>query len=259
MKFYKSLIMLTSAVTALSATNAYGQEAQDWSITVTPRYQQVFFEPSGADGVETMSTYGATVAVREPSQRWGLTGTFLTGKKKNGSYDFKDTGSTYDYRLKRTEYQAAIEYTPSDTGVTLLGGYHHFKVKQNESLADPLPGNSEINSYNYSINAAEIGLRLASRLGANSRHAVTAQFLFGVGEGRYKVNEREVFSGFTNSNVGNDKGTGYLADIALGYSWFLTNHVSLGARARGYVFYVDAGGSDPIFAIIPEANLSFRF
>ncbi len=259
MKIYKSLIKFAFVATALVATNAHGQEAQNWSITVTPRYQQVFFEPSGADGVENMSTYGATVAVREPSQRWGLTGTFLTGKKKNGNYEYDNSNSTYDYSLKRTEYQAAIEYTPSDTGVTLLGGYHHFKVKQNESLANPLPGNSENNSYNYSINAAEIGLRLASRLGANSRHAVTAQFLFGVGEGRYKVDEREIFSGFTNTNMGNDKGTGYFADIALGYSWFMTDHISLGARARGYVFYVDAGASDPIFALAPEANLSFRF
>lgn len=254
---YLAASLMACAGTFATATGANAQAAETgkWTATVTPRYQHVFFKIFDAEGVESMSTFGGTIAVREPSQRWGLAGTFLTGTKNNGDYVLDGTSDIYKYRVKRQEVQITGEFTPSDTGITLLGGYHRFKFEQNETLTNPRPGNSENNDYRFTLDAAEIGLRLASRLGADSAQSISAQFLFGIGSGRLKDNLQE--NGFIDG--GDQKGTGYAADVALGYNIFVTNNLSLGARARGYVFYVDVDRSDPLFALIPELNLSFRF
>ncbi|NNM77440.1 hypothetical protein HJG53_11035 [Sphingomonas sp. ID1715] len=233
-----------------------------WSVTVTPRYQQLFFSPSPENGeVKSIPTYGGSIAVRNPDGRFGVMGTFMTGKKNNGFYNYEDDGFSgrYRFNVKREEYALTFEYTPSETGVSLLAGYHNFLARENEARVDAPVGDSEVNSYRYKIGAAEAGFRLSSRLGANSRQSLSAQFLVGVGSGRYRVNEKEVIGGQTSTNVGSRKGTGYLGDIAIGYNIFLTDNISLGARARGYVFFVDAKGADPIFAAAPEANLSVRF
>lgn len=257
MKFRHYLAAAIVATCGVSATSASAQAAETgkWTVTVTPRYQHVFFKIIDAEGLESMSTFGGTIAVREPSQRWGLAGTFLTGTKNNGSYVLDGTRDIYNYSVKREEVQISGEFTPSDTGITLLGGYHRYNFRQNETLSNPLPGNSEINEYRFTLDAAEFGLRLASRLGADSAQSISAQFLFGVGSGSFRDDLRE------NGGValGDQSGTGYAADVALGYNIFVTNNLSLGARARGYVFYVDVDRSDPIFALIPELNLSFRF
>src|SRR3954468_14764315 len=64
-----------------------------WSFTLTPRYQQLFFEPAlGHSGVKSFPTYGGSIAVRTPDSRFGIMGTFLTGKKKNGTYTYEDSG-----------------------------------------------------------------------------------------------------------------------------------------------------------------------
>lgn len=239
--------------------------AERWSVTITPRYQHVIFKLEDAEGIQNMSTYGGTVSVREPSQRFGFSATYLTGTKKNARYtlddeEFGGTGdSLYDYDIKRRELQLHFEYTPRDTGVTLLAGYHRLSVSSDETLANPDPGESEANSFRNRINAAEVGLRLASRLSANSAHSVSAQLLLGVGNGRYRSNESFTSGGVTDATVRTEKGTGYLGDIAFGYNVFLTRFLSVGVRARAYAFYIDADDADPILAAIPEANISLRF
>ena len=241
---------------------AQDDESSRWSVTVTPRYQQLFFSPSPENGeLKSLPTYGGSVALRNPDGRFGVMATFMTGKKKNGFYNYDDDNFSGRYRFnaKRREYALTLEYTPSETGVSLLAGYHNFLARENEARVDAAPGDSEVNSYKYKISAAEAGFRLSSRLGANSRQSLSAQFLVGIGSGRYRVNEEEVLAGQTSTNVGNRKGTGYLGDIAIGYNIFVTDNISLGARARGYVFFVDAKDADPIFAAAPEANISIRF
>lgn len=255
-------ISLSAAILAGAlATPAYAQEtgaddAPGWSVTITPRYQKLFFDPGG-DDLENMDNLGGSITLRNPDQRFGLTAMYFGGTGK-GNYDFSPT-LNYRYKLKRREFAFTGEITPRETGVTFLGGLRHFNVRQNEFLTNPGPGNSEVNNYRFKLTVAEFGVRLASRLGANSRHSISAQFSGGIGGGRARVNENEVFGGFVNSNVSNDKGTAYYGEAALGYNVFLTDNISLGARARGYVFDIDATGGDTVFALAPELNFSVRF
>lgn len=264
MKIRNILIGGVFACSSLIGGAAFAQDSGDaakWSITLTPRYQKLFFLiDTEADGLETMDTFGGSVAVRDPSGRFGFMATHLRGKA-NGVYTYDDNTfqGDYAYRAKRREYALQFDYTPNEANVSFIAGYHRFTASSRENLLTALPGNSEANDYHNSINAAEIGLRLSSRLGANSRQSVSAQFTGGIGRGRYRANEREVFSGTTTNTVTNEKGTGYIGDIALGYNIFVTDAISVGARGRGYVFYVDTPGSDPLFALTPELNFSIRF
>lgn len=249
-----------AAIAVCFAAPAMAQDdGANWSITVTPRYQHLLFLPSTeADGLESMPSYGGTVTVRDPSARFGVTGTYMQGKA-TGVYTYDDGGFTgdYDYAAKRKEMAFQLEYTPSETGVTLIGGYHRFTASNSEVLRNPGVGGGEVGTYRQSINAAEIGIRIASRLGANSRHSVSAQFMGGVGSGRYSTNVVETFGGVPTTTVVKEKGTGYLGDIALGYNLFVTDNISIGTRGRGYVFGVSGG--DTIFAVAPEVNMSVRF
>ncbi|WP_380874199.1 hypothetical protein ACFB49_46390 [Sphingomonas sp. DBB INV C78] len=259
--------ILTAALAAMgslcafsSAAQAQDEAAEKWSVTITPRYQQLFFDASGGEGdaITSMPTYGGSVAVRTPDTRWGVMATYLTGDKK-GDYEYDNGPSVYKFDAEREEYSLTGEYTPSETGITLLFGYRHFKAGADEVLTNPLPGNSETNSNTYKIDAAEIGFRLSSRLGVESSQSLSAQFTVGIGGGKLNRSEVEVFGTGTNSDIRKDSGTGYTGEMAIGYNIFLTNNLSLGARARAYIFYVDVSDADPIFALAPEANLSFRF
>lgn len=253
-----NLIPFCIAATAF-AQPALAQNDTNWSFTITPRYQQLLFLPdTEADGLESMPSFGATVTAREPSNRFGFTVTYMQGKA-NGVYTYDDGGFSgdYKYRARRKEFAGQVEFTPRETGVTLIAGYHHFSASNNEVLLNPGTGNSEVGRYRESVDAAEIGLRIASRLGANSRHSVSAQFMAGAGKGRYKVNVIETSGGVPTTTVKNKHGTGYLGDIALGYNYFISDNVSIGTRGRGYVFGVSGG--DTIFAVAPELNMSVRF
>lgn len=246
--------------TFAAATPAFAQDGEGgWSVTVTPRYQHLLFLPdTEAEGLETMPTFGGTVTVRDPSSRFGITGTYMQGKAE-GVYTYDDGGFSgdYDYDAKRREFALQGEYTPSETGVTFIAGYHRFSARNNEVLLNPGAGNGEVGRFRQSVDAAELGIRIASRLGAGSRHGVSAQFMGGVGSGRVKSTVVETFGGVATTMVKDEKGTGYLGDIALGYNYFVSDNVSVGARGRGYVFGVSSG--DTIFAVAPEVNLSFRF
>lgn len=252
-------LLAALAATTFSAP-AFAQDGEPgWSVTVTPRYQQLLFLPdTEADGLESMPTYGGTVTVRDPSSRFGITGTYMQGKAK-GVYNYDDGGFSgdYDYNAKRKELALQGEYTPSETGVTFIAGYHRFSARNNEVLLNPGAGNGEVGRYRQSVDAAEIGIRISSRLGADSRHGVSAQFMGGVGNGQTKSTVVETFGGVSTTTVKDEKGTGYLGDIALGYNYFVSDNVSIGARGRGYVFGVSNG--DTIFAVAPEVNMSFRF
>ena len=252
--------VLAALAAAAFSSPAFAQDGDaGWSITITPRYQHLLFLPdTEADGLVTMPSYGATVTARDPSSRIGFTGTYIRGKA-DGIYTYDDGGFTgdYDYSAKREEAVLQVEFTPSETGVTLLAGYHRFASSNNEVLINPGPGRGEVGRYKQSIDAAEIGLRIASRLGANSRHSVSAQFMAGIGKGNYKANVVETFGGVPTTSVKDESGTGYLGDIALGYNYFISDNISVGTRARGYVFHVDGG--DVLFAAAPEINMSFRF
>ena len=275
MKYWNLAKMVLSTICITTVTPALAQsedaappmeqaDQAKWSVTITPRLQKVFFQPGGSSDIKSMGTLGASVTVRNPDNRFGITGTIMSGNGK-GNYDFNG-GSTavggapnnYAYELKRREFALQLEYTPRETGVTFIGGYHRFDIKNPESLTNARPGNSEVNFLRNKISAAEIGLRLASRLGAESKHAVSAQLMLGVGKGRFTLDQREVFRPFTNTNSINAKKTGYLADFALGYNYFLSRRISLGTRARAYVIYVSHPDSDPVFAVVPEFNISFR-
>lgn len=256
---FRKLIIAALTASAFSSPAFAQDDAPGWSVTVTPRYQHLLFLPdTEADGLETMSSYGGTVTVRDPSTRIGFTGTYIRGRA-NGVYTYDDGSfrGDYDFKAKREEAALQVEFTPAETGVTLIAGYHRFSSGNNEVLLNAGPGRGEVGRYKQSIDAAEIGLRIASRLGANSRHSVSAQFMGGVGKGNSKANVVETFGGVPTTTLKDKNGTGYLGDIALGYNYFISDNISVGTRARGYVFYVDGG--DALFAAAPEINMSFRF
>ena len=252
-------LALAAIAVSFSAPAMAQDDAANWSITITPRYQHLLFLPSTeADGLESMPSFGGTVTVRDPSARFGLTGTYMRGKAKGVyTYDDGSFAGDYDYAAKRKEMALQLEFTPSETGVTLIGGYHRFTASNDEVLRNPGVGQGEVGTYRQSISAAEIGIRIASRLGANRRHRVSAPFMGGVGSGRYTSTVVETFGGVPATTVVNEKGTGYLGDIALGYNLFVTDNISIGTRGRGYVFGVSGG--DTIFAVAPEVNMSVRF
>jgi hypothetical protein len=124
------------------AVQAQDESGQKWSVTITPRYQQLFFDASGGEGdaITSMPTFGGSVAVRTPDTRWGLMATYLKGDKK-GDYEFDGGPSVYSFDAEREEYGLTGEYTPSETGITLLFGYRHFKAGATEVLTNPLPFN----------------------------------------------------------------------------------------------------------------------
>ncbi|MBB5685817.1 hypothetical protein [Sphingobium boeckii] len=259
-RFILAGVLALNAVAPAIAQDEAEEVPPKWSVTVTPRVQNVFFLPDAdADGLETLISAGASVSLRNPDGRFGVTATYLYGKG-NGTYVFDDSArrARYAYRGNRRELALLAEYTPSETNVTIIGGYHRFSAKARETLID---GGADVedNDYDFSIDAAEIGLRLASRLGAQSRHAVSAQFSFGLGLGHYKEDETATFAGVTRVSQRDTQGIGYIGDIALGYNYFLTDRLTIGTRGRGYVFYVQTKGAYPIFAIAPELNMSMRF
>ena len=269
-EFLISTMALAGMSTAAAAQDVEPQQDAEpgWSVTVTPRYQHLLFKPSfEADGLETLPSYGASIAVRSPDARFGIMATYMTGDG-NGDYLVEDQDNLgqplafqYEFDASREEIQITGEYSPRNTNFTLLGGYHRFSAGNREERINAPVGEAETGIYDLSIDAFELGMRLSSALGEGSRHSVSAQFLFGVGSGRYDRAVSETFGGTTTTDVIDETGTGYLADVALGYNFFITDNIALGARARAYVYYVDidVDDVDPIFAIAPEVNLSFRF
>jgi hypothetical protein len=269
-KILFALVLGTLATPALAQDEVGDEAAKDdsVSITVTPRLQQLYFKPSfETDDLEGMTSYGLSVALRSADSRFGVMATFMTGEAE-GQYTVDDSDPVfgpsllnYDYDATREEYQLTGEFTPRNTNFTLLAGYHRFSAGNVESLGNPLPGNTENNVVDLTIDAFELGMRLSSALGEGSRHSVSAQFLFGVGSGKYEATFQERFSGVTTTRTFDEDATGYLADVAIGYNFFITDNIAIGARGRGYIFYVDADveDNDPIIALAPEVNLSFRF
>jgi hypothetical protein len=154
--------VLAALSAAVCSSPALAQEDARWSVTVTPRYQHLLFLPdTEAEGLEKMPSYGGTVTVRDPSSRIGFTGTYMRGKA-DGVYTYDDGffEGDYDYDAKREELAAQVEFTPSETGVTFIAGYHRFSARNDETLINAGAGNSEVGDYKQTINAAELGLRI---------------------------------------------------------------------------------------------------
>lgn len=252
---------LAFSTPALAQPDAEDTVAQRWSFTITPRYQKLFFLPDiEADGLESMDTWGISGAARSPDGRFGVMATYMRGRG-SGVYTYDDGifEGDYNYRARRDEIAITGEYTPSEANVTLMVGYHRLSAGNNEELIDPSPGRGEVGRLRFSVDAVEVGVRFNSRLGANSRHSLSAQFAIGIGPGRVRSTVTEIFGGTPTTTTIRENGTGYVGDIALGYNVFLTDQIAVGTRVRGYVYYVDTDNSDPIFAVAPELNLTFRF
>ncbi len=72
-----SFAALAAAAPALAQSDPADQgSGERWGITVTPRFQELFFLPTiDADGAESMHTYGLSVAARSPDARFGVMAT----------------------------------------------------------------------------------------------------------------------------------------------------------------------------------------
>ncbi len=242
------------------------EEGGGWSVTVTPRFQQLYYKPAESDDFEALPSYGGSIAVRTPGGQFGVMATYMKGST-DGRYVINDayslggvpTDAPYDYAASREEIQLTGEYSPRSGNVTLLLGYHRIKASNDETLvAGAVPGATEFNRLRFKLDAVEVGMRLSAALGTNSRHSVSTQFTLGVGDGRIRGFESGNFGSAYNDPI-NDSGTGFVADFAIGYNYFITDNIAIGARGRAYVFYVDVDDADPIYAVAPELNLTVRF
>ena len=95
--------MSTPAVAQTEEADDDGGASERWSFTVTPRYQKLFFLPGlESDGLESMDSFGASVAVRSPDSRFGVMATYMRGRG-SGTYTYDDGlfSGDYDYRARR--------------------------------------------------------------------------------------------------------------------------------------------------------------
>ena len=67
--------------------------------------------------------------------------------------------STFDHAGNRREMALLGEFTPAETNVAMIAGYHRFSSRAREALLNG-GADREANDHHFSIDAAELGLRL---------------------------------------------------------------------------------------------------
>src|SRR5262249_46645304 len=96
-----------------------------------------------------------------------------------------------------------------------------------------------VSNYELAMATVEAGVRIAARLGPDSKHALSSQATIGIGLGNYE----EHTTGLTPIAIsGNLTET---AEFALGYTYLWTESFSIGARVRAFLFKIDAEGGRP--------------
>ena len=76
----KFSILAAGGLALAAATPVAAQDAQNsrWNFTITPRYQQLFFLPNyDAESLESLSSYGLSLAARSPDGRFGVMATVM--------------------------------------------------------------------------------------------------------------------------------------------------------------------------------------
>ena len=115
--------------------------------------------------------------------------------------------------------------------------------------------------YHVMMATTEVGFRIGGRMSPDSPHAFSAQMTAGIGYGTYN----EHTTGLAPLSINNLAMTG---EIAFGYTYLMTDQLSLGVRARGFLYAIQgdqAGrplnqfGEHAGGAFGPEFNFTYRF
>jgi hypothetical protein len=240
--------------------------APHWSTFVTPRVEETEYTPHlDSSGFGEMTVGGLSITEQTPDQRFTFNAIAYYGA---GSLDYQNhqvvpafpevTYTTMNYHAERTDVALNVGYTPHGSNVTLIGGvrYGELQVRESSTVA-PFTSN-----YTDRLPLLEIGARIAGKLTPDSRHEMYAQVTGGLGPCSYTERTTSLTPISSNQLGGEYEG-------AIGYSYILSNHIQLGARAHVLFFTTELSGpqSRPANQFGeragvtggPELNLTYKF
>jgi hypothetical protein len=237
------------------------EESSDrWSFAITPRLQALYFIPHLGElgNTNVMPSVGLSVVLQKPTSPFSFNATYFFGEANTTYIDHQITFSKLNYTATRSDAAGYIEYTPNESNITFLAGLRYVYMPFHERGQAPVVFAS---NYDVNIGTTEVGFRIGGRMSAGSPHAFTAQMTAGVGYGAYN----EHTTGLAPLSINNWATTG---EIAFGYTYLMTDQLSLGVRARGFLYRIqgDQNGRPPNqfgehsgAAFGPEFNLTYRF
>lgn len=231
-----------------------------WRFAVTPRLQALYFVPHlGEFGyTSVMPSAGLSVVLQKPTSPLSFSATYFFGEADVTYVDRQITFSRLNYTAIRSDAAGYIEYTPDESNITFLAGLRYVYMPFRERAQAPVVFTS---NYDVSIATAEVGFRIAGRMSAGSPHAFSAQITAGLGYGAYS----ERTTGLAPLDINNLALTG---EIAFGYTYLMTDHLSFGARVRGFLYEIQGNqpgrpanqfGEHAGGAFGPEVNFTYRF
>lgn len=139
--------------------------------------------------------------------------------------------TTLQYEASRSDGFGYLEYTPTDSNVTLMVGARAFEMDFHEENA----GATFTSDYNLNAWAVEVGARIAGQIWPGSRHSLYAQATGGVGIASYE----ETTTALTPIS---EEDTLITVEGAVGYNYRVTDNLYLGARAR--LLHFETWGGD---------------
>lgn len=225
---HASVLALSLIGAGLATTNAYAQESDEdrWHVSLTPRFQILNYTPHVSGGLSEMSsmpTYGGTFAVTFPDERFTVTANYFYGEDEHNYINRQNIGpaTTLQYEVTRSDAYGYLEYTPTDSNVTLMVGARVFDMDFHEENS----GVTFISDYNISAWTVEVGGRISGQIWPDSRHSLYAQATGGVGVASYDETTTSVTPISEDYTVTTIEG-------AVGYNYRATDNLYLGARAR---------------------------
>lgn len=234
--------------------------SDSWRLAVTPRFQALYFIPHlGQFGyTDVMPSFGVSLALQKPTSPLSFSATYFFGQANTTYFDRQITFTQMNYSATRSDLVGYLEYSPNESNVTFLAGARYVFMPFRERAVLPVAFGS---NYDVTMVTTEIGIRLAGRISPGSNHAFSAQLTAGVGMGSYD----ERTTGLAPLSINNLATT---AEFAFGYTYLWTDHLSMGARVRGFLYGIrgDQPGRPPNQfgehaggAFGPEVNLTYRF
>ena len=232
-----------------------------WGIVITPRLQALYFIPHLGElgNTNIMPSVGLSVVLQKPTSPFSFSATYFYGEANTTYVDRQITFSKLNYTAVRSDAVGYIEYTPDESNITFLAGLRYVYMPFHERGQTPVVFAS---NYDVMIGTTELGFRIGGRMEfPGSPHAFSAQMTAGIGYGIYN----EHTTGLAPLSLNNWATTG---EIAFGYTYLMTDQLSLGVRARGFLYRIQGDqngrpsnqfGEHSGAAFGPELNLTYRF
>jgi hypothetical protein len=233
--------------------------SDSWRFAMTPRLQALYFVPHVGEfgNTSVMPSGGLSVVLQKPTSQFSFSATYFFGEAETTYVDRQITFSRLNYTAIRSDAVGYVEYTPNESNVTFLAGLRYVFMPFHERGQAPVVFASD---YDVTMATTELGFRIAGRASPGSPHAFSAQITGGLGYGAYD----EHTTGLAPLSIDNLAMTG---ELAFGYTYLMTDQLSLGARIRGFLYsIIDQAGRPPNQfgersggAFGPEFNLTYRF